>query len=532
MLRKWLILIHRYLGIALSLLFVVWFVSGITMMYAGGMPEVTPQLRLERLPDLDPARVRLSPSQAVERADLGGSPDRLTLLTMMGRPVYRFSGSGGTAIFADTGESLSDVGLTEARTIAARFVNLPESQVRDAGLLTRADQWTLTQQRQMPAYKFRIDDPSHTELYVSVQTAEVAVLTTRRSRALAWVGAIPHWLYFAPLRLKAQLWTRIVVWASALGCVLAAIGLILGVVQFRRSRPFRLSSSIPYSGWMRWHYLTGAIFGVFTLTWVFSGLMSMEPWDWTRREGLQFSEDMLSGGPLTLSDFSSMDSATWEKLSGGGAIKEVEYVRIQDDPYYVVRRGAAQQAEQPAERLHVPYAVPGRVESNRLVVNARTLEIRREPFTVESLLGRLKAAITDVPIAETTLLDEYDAYYYSRGRQTPLPVLRVKFADPDRTWVYIDPQMSEFLASVHRFSRVERWLFNGLHSLDFRFWYDKRPLWDVVMILLLAGGIASSGIGLWIGMRRVGRSMKRGARSWLAEPPGRDAIGTASPRSH
>ena len=70
MFRRWLILIHRYLGIVLSLLFVVWFVSGITMMYAGGMPRLTPQLRLERLPDLDLARVRLSPSEAAERATL------------------------------------------------------------------------------------------------------------------------------------------------------------------------------------------------------------------------------------------------------------------------------------------------------------------------------------------------------------------------------------------------------------------------------------------------------------------------------
>ena len=33
--RRSLILLHRYLGIALSLLFVVWFATGITMMYRG-----------------------------------------------------------------------------------------------------------------------------------------------------------------------------------------------------------------------------------------------------------------------------------------------------------------------------------------------------------------------------------------------------------------------------------------------------------------------------------------------------------------
>ena len=46
--RRLLILIHRYLGIALSLLFAVWFISGIAMIYAKGMPNLTPQLRLQR----------------------------------------------------------------------------------------------------------------------------------------------------------------------------------------------------------------------------------------------------------------------------------------------------------------------------------------------------------------------------------------------------------------------------------------------------------------------------------------------------
>ena len=36
-------------SIPLSALFVLWFASGIVMMYAGGMPRLTPELRLERL---------------------------------------------------------------------------------------------------------------------------------------------------------------------------------------------------------------------------------------------------------------------------------------------------------------------------------------------------------------------------------------------------------------------------------------------------------------------------------------------------
>ena len=46
--RTWLILVHRYLGIALALLFLMWFVSGIAMIYARDMPRLTPETRLAR----------------------------------------------------------------------------------------------------------------------------------------------------------------------------------------------------------------------------------------------------------------------------------------------------------------------------------------------------------------------------------------------------------------------------------------------------------------------------------------------------
>ena len=68
LLRRAVILSHRYLGIVLSLLVIMWFATGITMMYWGGMPRVTPELRLERLPPVDFSRVQMSPAEAAERA--------------------------------------------------------------------------------------------------------------------------------------------------------------------------------------------------------------------------------------------------------------------------------------------------------------------------------------------------------------------------------------------------------------------------------------------------------------------------------
>jgi hypothetical protein len=514
--RKLLIVSHRYLGIVLSLLVMMWFATGITMMYAGGMPRLTPELRLDRLPATDLTSVRLSAAEAAERADV--SPDsaaRAMLLSVMGRPAYRFSGRGTTTVFADTGEVFEGLDVRGARTAASRFMNLPDDRVHFVRTLREVDQWTLVQSRQLPLHKFQVDDADGTELYVQPETAEIAMMTTRRGRALAWVSTIPHWFYFSGLRANQPIWYRIVVWGSALVCVLAVLGLALAFTQFRRTRPFRLSAAIPYAGSMRWHYVTGAIFGVATLTFAFSGLLSMEPFAWTNATGLQVPRATFTGGPLDLSQFPRMEPAAWAPLLGDRVIKEVELLRIHDAPYYAVRHAGPRRDMGKPERLHQPYYVTGRAESNRMLVRADTLEVRQEPFSTPSLLARLEAAIPEARIVESATLAEYDSYYYSRGRQTPLPVVRVKFDDPGQTWVYIDPETSQVLSSVHRLSRVERWLYNGLHSLDFAFWYDSRPLWDIGMIALCLGGFTTSSLGLFLGVRR----MRRAARNLTATLP-------------
>ena len=60
LLRKLLILSHRYLGIIGAALAVMWCATGITMMYVGGMPRLTPDLRLARLPAIDLSRVEIT----------------------------------------------------------------------------------------------------------------------------------------------------------------------------------------------------------------------------------------------------------------------------------------------------------------------------------------------------------------------------------------------------------------------------------------------------------------------------------------
>ena len=470
--RAWLILVHRYLGIALALLFLVWFVSGIAMIYARDMPRLTPRSRLAHLPPIDFDRIRFTASQAAARAERAERPGRTTLLSIQGRPAYRFSGPPAATVFADTGELMKPVGERESVDIAARFADVAPDRVQYRRRLENADQWTITQRRQLPLHKIAVEDAAGTELYVSEALGEVVVETTRASRALAWIAAIPHWLYFAPLRLNDGLWRQVILWTSGLGSVSAAIGLVLAFTQYR----------VAYAGLMRWHYLTGAFFGVFALTWVFSGMLSMEPWFWASsdRSGPSIGP-VLAGGRMDVSAFPAIDAPAFRAALGGRPAKEIEFHWLRNTPWFVVR-----------------------TTDETLLVDAVQIEVQQRMFDAPALLQQIAAANPEAAIADSSLIERYDAYYYDRDRSAPLPVMRIGFEDPDRTIVYVDPHLLEVVGRFTRRERVQRWLYHGLHSLDFPFWYYSRA-WDVVMIALLSGGSVLSAIGVVIGWRRLRR---------------------------
>ena len=156
-------------------------------------------------------------------------------------------------------------------------------------------------------------------------------------------------------------------------------------------------------------------------------------------------------------------------------------------------------------------------DPSRVLVSAETLGVRREPFAVDALMDRISETYPDVRIVEASLLEEYDFYHYSRpyspDQQAPLPILRLKFDDPDQTWLYIDPGSGQLATSVHRLDRVERWIYHGFHSLDFGFWYYNRPIWEIGVIVLSLGGLATSTIGLYVGIRRLWRARKSAFRT-------------------
>jgi hypothetical protein len=107
----------------------------------------------------------------------------------------------------------------------------------------------------------------------------------------------------------------------------------------------------------------------------------------------------------------------------------------------------------------------------------------------ELMQAASRAAGNAAPL-ESTMLKAYDTYYYDYSHRKPLPIFRVRLADSRHTWLYINPRTALIQARYTNRSRYERWLWQGLHDLDFPFLYWHRPAWDLTVIILSIGGMA------------------------------------------
>ena len=505
--RRVLIYTHRWLGIAGGVLFLTWFLSGIVMMYAE-MPSLTPEERLMRLPVLDLSSARVAPAEAARGAGL--SPQRLRVGMLGDRPVYRFlQGGEWTTVFADNAQPLRGLTPDEAMRLVRRFAPEHAATIGYDAYLTDADQWTLQSRALLPLHRIALGDAEDTYLYMSDRTGEAVMKTTRTGRRWAYLGAVPHWIYFTPFRRHTTLWIQSLIWPSIAGCVLSFSGLVWGIWRYSRASRYRLKdvhSHSPYAGLMRWHHYAGLIFGLATFTWVLSGGLSLDPWTWhpstspTRQQ-----REAVAGGPLRLTPLTPARMREGvAAIATSFAPKELDVVQFRGEPFLV------------ALRLARPGPVNGRARSGPIehrLVSAVTPEHGAfTRFDADAVLAAARAAMPGTAVDDAVWLEEYDAYYYDRDGARLLPVLRVRYNDPPRTWLYLAPQRGVIVRKEERLSRVNRWLYHGLHSFDFPFLYYRRPLWDVVVIVLSVGGIVLSASTMVQAWRRLRRHARRVAR--------------------
>lgn len=86
-------------------------------------------------------------------------------------------------------------------------------------------------------------------------------------------------------------------------------------------------------------------------------------------------------------------------------------------------------------------------------------------------------------------------------------MLRIRFDDPAKTWLHIDPASGVIVEKIDASRRLYRWLFNGLHRLDFPFLAGRPTLRQTCIVVLCALGFVFSVTGAVIAYRRLVRDL-------------------------
>lgn len=219
MLKRIIYSTHRILGTILSILFLIWFLSGFVMIYHR-FPKVTNKMKYEHMKPLNTA------------------PEDIETY------AHRWC----------------DAEIVKVDTLRELEQWIPFSRLRN----------------DFPIYKFYFGDKDKHQLYVSSVSGEALQFTNKNNRFWSWLGAIPHWVYFTFLRQNSRLWMDVVILLSGLGCIMCLTGIIIGlrsyIIRYRKKKKWGTVYKKPA---YKWHHILGFIFGIFVFTFVFSGMMSL-----------------------------------------------------------------------------------------------------------------------------------------------------------------------------------------------------------------------------------------------------------------
>jgi len=454
-------LTHRWAGIVACLLFVMWFASGLVMLYVP-YPSLGPAQGWAAAEAIDWARVRYTPEAGARR---------ITLEMRDGAPVWRIErAEGDTQILsAATGGPVAPVDAALAHRVAARFGPVGEvAPIHD-------DQWTVAGgfDRHRPLWKATLADADGTQLYISSLTGQPVQRTTVTQRVWNWLGSVPHWIYPTVLRRDRQAWRQAVIWVAGPCIAVALTGMWIGILRMRPGRRrYRGRRMTPYHGWMLWHHVSGLLGGVMLTSWIVSGWLSVDPGHafagGEAPAALLRAYEGRAGGPQALDRLARIArAARTVEWSGDGSLQRIALDRSSPHPRWL-----------DAATL-VPVGPVDPVRAAMLVPD-----------------GRRGAAET---------LEDPDFYWTDA---TPLPLVRLRFDDPARTWLYVDPMSGALVERQDRVRRAYRWVYTLLHTWDWPLLTAHRPVWLSWMWAWSLAGLALSVSGVVVGWRRLRRSAR------------------------
>jgi len=476
---RWLVVDHRWVGIVLCLFFAMWFATGAVMMFVP-YPFLGDGARIAHIEPLRADQISVAPSVAVTEAGIV-SPSRIRLLEVAGQALYVVNPPKGpqVVVSATTGKRVDGVTSEQAKGVGEHFAQTP---VKDVSEPFDYDQWVVHHRfdRYRPLYRVDFADDAETQLYVSQRSGEVIQRSTHFERSWNYVGAVLHWIYPTVLRKSWVTWDRTVWWLSLVGVAVTIAGIWLGIVRWRNQAKSGRGGMSPYRGWMKWHHIGGIVVAGFVFTWIFSGWLSMD-------HGRLFSTgDMSDAEASAYTGISPRDAAkavTPDLLRRMLPASELEVTALAGKAYVVARGAGSEPKVLAVGRAAAPASA----------------------FADADIWAAVRAAWPGIKVDAPTPIPLDDTY--ARLRSTDGiggDGVRVVVHDDSNSDVYVNPVTGKVIEVMDTSRRAYRWLYFGLHTLDFPF-LSSNVIWKPLMLILLALGFAFCVTGVTIGWKRLMR---------------------------
>lgn len=486
-LSKFVIISHRIMGTLLSAVFLMWFLTGIVMLYHGHFPRADKSKKMELL---SKTAVPFLPIDSVTH---GAKFHDISLSRYAGNTLFHLSSPDSTADATPSGTEYK-LTVNEARLESVRKAWCA-SDLASVDTLTSLDQWVPfgRNEKELPIIRYTFADEEEHQLYVGSKSGDALQFTSHEQRVWAWLGPIPHWVYFTWLRSDQELWSIAVIWISGIGCLMVISGIWTGCVVWKRSRRSRKARFSPYKKkWYHWHYVTGFAFGLFCLTYVFSGMMSLaEVPTFISEPQLDFNpqrELMAEAADTFMLDYRKVLQAEPQATS-------LEWKHIGNIPYYAV----------------------GSKDGKTAYYDARDTSVAKLQLSeseILALVGNIyKKHNIDISGATTELQNHQELYYrvHSNG-ESILPVVKVTMNDADNGVFYVNPKNGN-VRYVDTTGRWAYWMYPALHKLRLPGIADTEWLRLLLSWIVLLGGSAVSLTGVVLGCRYISRTFGIGKRN-------------------
>lgn len=168
---------HRYLGVVLGIQFLIWTTSGLYFSWSN-LADINSNLLQKHPARLSGNWVLLSPTSILNQLDKKvDSIHSIQLVSILGKPVYNIQFFVGSTLEkklfdASTGVQRTEISKDESIQIAAQSFNgIPKLQSIE--YITSTNGHHEYRGRPLPAWAVTFEHPTHTTIYVAVQSGKV-----------------------------------------------------------------------------------------------------------------------------------------------------------------------------------------------------------------------------------------------------------------------------------------------------------------------------------------------------------------------